>query len=165
MIVQLKVFPMMRIQKILKTIQSREAGNPQANLKGQKLKTQEEDPTYIVKFKEVLQRELNEICLKNLNFPVLSKASFFDKRYAKLSFIDKLDFTLDPEKKITKEMILSEIRAELELVEREMSRNENHVSGSSDAPPQPKKTKFLSTICDDNDNIAAITFNHLKELV
>ena len=45
-----------------------------------------------------------------------------------------------------------------------MSRNENQVSGSSDAPPQPKKTKFLSTICDDNDNIAAITFNYLKEL-
>ena len=49
------------------------------------LETNEDDPAYIVKFKDVLKNELTVRCLKNLNFPVLSKASFFDKRYAKLS--------------------------------------------------------------------------------
>ena len=39
-----------------------------------------EDPSYIAKFKEKLQREIEERCKGNLNHNVLECASFFDKR-------------------------------------------------------------------------------------
>ena len=63
-----------------------------------------------------------------MNFPVLSKASFFDKRYAKLSFLDKIDFTQDPGKLITKQMVIDEIKDELETVEFSM-RSGNYEEG------------------------------------
>ena len=40
----------------------------------------DEDVGYIRKFKEVLWREMEERCRNNLNFHILIKASFFDKR-------------------------------------------------------------------------------------
>ena len=131
------------------------------------LETNEDDPAYIVKFKDVLKNELTVRCLKNLNFPVLSKASFFDKRYAKLSFLDKIDFTQDPGKLITKQMVIDEIKDELETVEFSM-RSGNYEEGDrlniDEQVSKPKKRKFLSSICDDNDNVSELSFSYLKEL-
>ena len=98
---------------------------------------------------------------------MLSKASFFDKRYAKLSFLDKIDFTQDPGKLITKQMVINEIKDELETVEFSM-RSGNYEVGDrlhiDEQVSKPKKRKFLSSICDDNDNVSDLSFSYLKEL-
>ena len=44
------------------------------------LEDTDEDVGYIRKFKEVLWREMEERVRNNLNFHILIKASFFDKR-------------------------------------------------------------------------------------
>ena len=50
----------------------------------------EADPTYVTKFKDVLKDEMITRCQDNLNIMMLAKCSVFDKRFSRLSFLEKL---------------------------------------------------------------------------
>ena len=76
------------------------------------LEQNEDDPVFISKFKQVLSSELSERCKENLNFSLLAKSSFFDKRFSKVGFLAKLEFPEGAE--ITKESMIAEVLEELE---------------------------------------------------
>ena len=117
------------------------------------LEERDEDPVFVSKFKKVLSDELIERCKKNLNFLVLGKASFLDKRYSKLGFLNKIEFPVG--KKVTKEQIIAEITDELELVSKEndsLSVSQPQESNKS-LEPQSKKARFLASICDDDESV------------
>ena len=74
------------------------------------LEDTDDDVGYVQTFKTVLWKDLEERCRDNLNFHVLIKSSFFDKRYSSLSFLAKLKFQNYPLREtFTKEQIISEI--------------------------------------------------------
>ena len=113
------------------------------------LEERDEDPVFVTKLKKVLSDELIERCKKNLNFLVLGKASFLDKRYSKLGFLNKIEFPVG--KTVTKEQII----AELELVSNEndsLSVSQPQESNKS-LEPQSKKARFLASICDDDESV------------
>ena len=53
------------------------------------LQEDEDDPVYIMKFKDDLRGEMKTRCNDNLNRRMLAKASFMDKRFKKLKFLEK----------------------------------------------------------------------------
>ena len=112
------------------------------------LEDNDEDPVYVSKFKQVLSSELTERCKKNLNFSLLAKASFFDKRFSKLGFLSSIDFPLD--KEVSKEQIVGEISNELEEVAFELENHPGPSQAAEDNAPNPKKVKFLDGICEDS---------------
>ena len=106
------------------------------------LEADESDLVYISKFKSDLKRELNTRCDLNLNMDILSKASFFDKRFSLLKFLENDE----------KERIVEEIREELKEMEKTVEK-----APSSDQPPAKKK-RFLGlglADSDDDDGIAS----------
>ena len=114
------------------------------------LEPNDEDPVFVSKFKQVLSEELTERCQLNLHFSLLAKASFFDKRFSKLLFLDKIKFPVGEE--LTKPQILLEITSELETLAEEVERND--LTQETEVPVQKKakKAKFLSGFCD-GDNV------------
>ena len=112
------------------------------------LEDNDEDPVYVSKFKQVLSSELTERCKKNLNFSLLAKASFFDKRFSKLGFLSSIDFPID--KEVSKEQIVGEISNELEEVAFELENYPGSSQAAEDDAPNPKKAKFLDGICEDS---------------
>ena len=54
------------------------------------LETNEDDPLYVTKFKSTLKREMIERCVKHLNFQLLTKSSYFDKRFIEMKFMQLL---------------------------------------------------------------------------
>ena len=107
------------------------------------LNEDEADPTYIKTFKEVLKEEMITRCQDNLNFLMLAKCSVFDKRFSRLTFLDKLakyDVT-----SISKETVLNQIKKELEVIEISVSKGDNVSKSQNDEPPT-KKMKFLADI-------------------
>ena len=112
------------------------------------LEDNDEDPVYVSKFKQMLSSELTDRCKKNLNFSMLAKASFFDKRFSKLGFLSNNDFPLDKEE--YKEQIVDEISNELEEVAFELENHPEPLREVEDDAPNPKKAKFLDGICEDS---------------
>ena len=51
-----------------------------------------DDVIYFSQFKTTLAEDLKVRCKTNLNMNLLAKASFFDKRFSKLTFLDKLEY-------------------------------------------------------------------------
>ena len=75
------------------------------------LETDEEGIVYVNKFKRVLQEELKTRCALNLNFNLLVKSSFCDKRYSKLKFLPIICELMGVE--VTGDEIVEEIRSEM----------------------------------------------------
>ena len=106
------------------------------------LQTSEENKGYVNDFISFLRKDLIPRCKKNLNIKVLAKASFLDKRFSKLNFLDKISSFTDEE--ISKEVIHKEIKEELEAMESPEEEIE------SERPA--KKIRFLSLLCDEESS-------------
>ena len=87
------------------------------------------DRQYLIDVKKEMSDYLKKSVTKNLNFEILAKASYFDKRYATLSFI--------PDQK--KDHVKSQILDELKGLEDDW-KAENNLVGE----PPKKKRRFLS---------------------
>ena len=113
------------------------------------LKKDETDPGYMMDFKKLLRNDLEERCNKNLNKLLLSKASFLDKRFSSLKF-------LQHEALIDKEDVIAEIREELKEVEHNTVHQES-VASKEKEPPKKKRFlgKGLGDDSDDEENSAA----------
>ena len=75
------------------------------------LETNENDCLFLSTFKSPLKTDLMEHCGKHLNFKFIIRASYFDKWYSKLSFVDKMGFMeLEDDDVLNKETILEEIK-------------------------------------------------------
>ena len=100
-------------------------------------------------FKKLLRNDLEERCNKNLNKLLLSKASFLDKRFSSLKF-------LQHEASIDKEDVIAEIREELKEVEHNTVHQES-VASKEKEPPKKKSflVKGLGDDSDDEENSAA----------
>ena len=70
-------------------------------------------------------------CDANLNVHMLAKASFFDKRFSQLKFLEDRD----------KQEVIEDIKDELKLV---AERKRNTVQSDTEKEP-PKKKRFLGT--------------------
>ena len=107
----------------------------------QALESNEDDPIYLAKFKEVLSTELVTRCKKNLNFMLLAKSSLCDKRFSKLTFLDYLNKAKVTELK--KSNVLDAAREEIS----DMVAVDDIVAQSE--PPPTKKKRFLDDFEDD----------------
>ena len=92
-------------------------------------------------------------CGKHLNFQLLTKASYFDKQYSKLSFVDKMGFMDLEDEVLDKEAILEQIKIELLLVQEKINAAQQDPSESVIDKPAKKKTKFLSMACEGGDSV------------
>lgn len=90
------------------------------------LEEDEDDPLYIMKFKEDMRHEMKTRCDNNFNRRMLAKASFVDKRFEKLKFLDK-----DEQKEV-----IEEVKREMEEIE-EKVQEENQ--NNEEVPPRKKK--------------------------
>ena len=124
------------------------------------LEQNEDDPVFISKFKQVLSNELSERCKENLNFSLLAKSSFFDKRFSKVGFLSKLEYPEGEE--ITKESMIAEVLEELEELTQDQIVPSRVVQ--CDTEPVSKKAKFLSSICDASDDDESAQNNAKEEL-
>ena len=88
------------------------------------------EPAYINTFKKDLWEDLTIRFEKNLNRGVLAKASFLDKRFSKLKFLGQEE----------KETVLSELLAELKVMEAE-----NVLDKEGNLEPPAKKSRFLGS--------------------
>ena len=79
--------------------------------------------------------------MKNLNFSLLAKASFFDKQFSKMGFLRSVKFQFD--KEISKEQIVNEITNELEEVAIELENEPIPWQEVENNVPRSKKAKFL----------------------
>ena len=113
---------------------------PWVKLMEKKLKYSENDPSFLSQFKSDLNKELKERCGNFLNKTILSKASFFDKRYSKLSFLEEGQ----------KNLIFNEIKEELKLVQMKVS-NEKQKEITAEEPVR-KKRRFLGLELADSDS-------------
>ena len=105
------------------------------------LEIDDEEPLYISSFKTDLKADMNERCEANLNKHVLAKASFFDKRFSHLKFLEEED----------KQEVMEDLKAELEAIEA-VRGNENK---DNDESEPLKKKRFLGAGFDDSDEEAA----------
>ena len=124
------------------------------------LEEDETDPMYMSTFKAFLKKDLTERCDNNLNKEVLSKASFFDKRFAMLKF-------LESETSVEKETIMAEIRAELLVIESKLTASERGPVQVQEANEKPaKKRRFLGYGLSDVDDEESDTkkYDAFKEL-
>ena len=106
------------------------------------LQTSDENKGYVNDFISTLKNDLIPRCRKNLNLKVLIKASFFDKRFSNLNFLDKM--TLFSSEKISKEDIHGEIKEELSSLESP----EEEIEFERPA----KKIRFLSLLSEDESS-------------
>ena len=116
-----------------------------------------EDPAYVDKFKTVLADELKVRCCDNLNFKLLTKCSFLNKRFSKLSFLGKFD-TRDVT--LVKDYLIEEILAEMEAEKAkvEVTSVDDDDMPALTNPFRKKKAKFLLALDadDDEDNPDAV---------
>ena len=61
------------------------------------LQTSDKNKGYVNDFISFLRKDLIPRCKKNLNIKVLAKASFLDKRFSNLNFLDKIKSLTDEE--------------------------------------------------------------------
>ena len=121
------------------------------------LEVNDADPVFVAKFKKVLSSELIERCKQNLNFPLLAKASFFDKRFSKMGFLSSIEFPVNGE--LSKFQIIAEVTNELEEIavnfqsDSLQSQERSAING-----PSSKKAKFMNGIGDAElvDDVASL---------
>ena len=77
------------------------------------LEEDDTDPMYLSNFKAFLKNDLADRCDDNFNKLVLTKASFFDKRFAMLKF-------LEAEAGVEKETVMQEIICDLLVIEKKL---------------------------------------------
>ena len=99
------------------------------------LEIDEEEPLYISAFKTDLKDDIRMRCDANLNKYVLAKASFFDKRFFHLKFLQE----------DVKKEVMEEIKTELEAMK--VDHEDDDTEGKQDEPP--KKKRFLGVGLDD----------------
>ena len=123
-----------------------------------------DDVIYLSQFKTALAEDLKVRCKSNLNMNLLAKASFFDKRFSKLTFLDKLEFNEGEE--ISKEELIEEIRVELKQVETKFNDKVAAEAGlEAGQEPPKKKSRFLSTLCDsDGEGVGEKEFDVESEM-
>ena len=87
-------------------------------------------------------------------------------RYSSLSFLGKLQFDTYPLREIfTKEQIISELIDEGKALEESMMQNESEVVANKTVNPRKRKSRFLSTICDDkNEETCSRNYNISEEI-
>ena len=112
------------------------------------LEEDEDDPVYISKFKDDLSWEMKTRCDGNLNRTMLAKASFFDKRFDKLKFLEKFE----------QDEVIKDIKKELEMVE-EKAKSEREFTKNNNEESAKKKKRFLgpgSSDSEDEDNMTTV---------
>ena len=117
----------------------------------QLLESDEDDPIYLARFKRDFMKEMKTRCDTNLNRDVLAKASFFDKRFEKIEkFLEKTEA----------EIVISEIKSELEDIERAMEVEVVEPRNNNEEPARKKKKRFLGSFLDseESNNSAAKEF-------
>ena len=102
----------------------------------------EDDPVYMARFKKDLKDDLHERLESNLNKKVLAKASYFDKRFANLKFIEKDE----------KEDVMEEIKSELREIEKEAKEILNKKDDSDKQPKNKKRFLGAGGLCDSSDD-------------
>ena len=87
-------------------------------------------------------------------------------RYSSLSFLGKLQFDTYPLREIfTTEQIISELIDEGKALEESMMQNESEVVANKTVNPRKRKSRFLSTICDDkNEETCSRNYNISEEI-
>ena len=108
------------------------------------LESDEDDPIYLARFKRDFMIEMKTRCDANLNRKVLAKASFFDKRFEKIErFLEETDV----------ENVISEIKSELDDIERAMEVEVIELRNNNEEPARKKKKRFLgSSFLDSEDD-------------
>ena len=99
---------------------------------------------YLSNFKAFLKNDLADRCDDNLNKLVLTKASFFDKRFAMLKF-------LEAEASVEKETVMQEIICELLVIEKKLKDEEKVLVDEASETPAKKK-RFLGYGLSDHDD-------------
>ena len=100
------------------------------------LESDEDDPIYLARFKRDFMNEMKTRCDANLNRKVLAKASFFDKRFEKIErFLEEADV----------ENVISEIKSELDDIERAMEVEVIELRNNNEEPARKKKKRFLGS--------------------
>ena len=102
----------------------------------------EDEPLNIVRFKRDLAADLEERCEQNLDKNLLSKASFFDKRFSQLKFLAEED---------EREKILEEIEEELVEVEQSLNMNRNQVEVDQNLNPAKKRRQLGAGLSDEEE--------------
>ena len=102
----------------------------------------EDEPLNIVRFKRDLAADLEERCEQNLDKNLLSKASFFDKRFSQLKFLAEED---------EREKILEEIEEELVEVEQSLNMNRNQVEVDQNLNPAKKRRRLGAGLSDEEE--------------
>ena len=109
------------------------------------LEIDEDEPQYISSFKTDLKGEMETRCDANLHKNVLAKASFFDKRFSNLKFLDLED----------KEEVIVEIKEELKALEAEANAKAKETTKDKAGEERPpKKKRFLGAGLFDSDDEA-----------
>ena len=104
-----------------------------------------DEPQYISSFKTDLKGEMETRCDANLHKNVLAKASFFDKRFSNLKFLDLED----------KEEVIVEIKEELKALEAETNAKAKETTKDKAGEERPpKKKRFLGAGLFDSDDEA-----------
>ena len=93
-------------------------------------------------FKTDLKGEMETRCDANLHKNVLAKASFFDKRFYNLKFLDQED----------KEEVIEEIKEELKALEAESKAKAKETTNDKAVERPPKKKRFLGAGLFDSDD-------------
>lgn len=106
------------------------------------LEPSEDEPLNIAKFKRDLAADLERRCEDNLDKHLLSKASFFDKRFFQLKFLTE---------EADKEKILGEIEEELVELEESMAMNRNQVEVNQNENPAKKRRLLGAGLSDEEE--------------
>ena len=102
------------------------------------LEIDDDEPLFISTFKKDLKDDMKGRCDANLNVHMLAKASFFDKRFSQLKFLEDID----------REEVIEDIKDELKVVA-ESYRN----TAQSDTEKElPKKKRFLGAGLSDSED-------------
>ena len=102
------------------------------------LEIDDEEPLFISTFKKDLKEDMKGRCAANLNVPMLAKASFFDKRFSQLKFLEDRH----------KDEVMGDIKDELKVL---AERERNTVQSDTEKEP-PKKKRFLGAGLSDSED-------------
>ena len=104
------------------------------------LEIDDDEPLFISTFKKDLKDDMKGRCDANLNVHMLAKASFFDKRFSQLKFLEDRH----------KDEVMEDIKDELKVL---AEKERNTVQSDTEKEP-PKKNRFLGAgLLDSEDEV------------